>query len=720
VGETPHPFGSTLRRLRARAGLTQEQVAERAGVSAKAIGALERGDRQHPYPHTVRALAAALGLSPQESAALQSAVAPRGRRFALPTAPSPLIGRDDETRAVVGLLASGGTRLLTLTGPGGVGKTRLALAAAPELTPHFPDGVAFVPLARLRDPGVLLDTIASGLDLHESGAQPVAEVLSGYLHSRRVLLVLDNFEHLMAAAPEVAGLLATAPRVAVLTTSRAVLRVRGEQVFPVLPLPPNMAAELFSRRAAQTGPGPAAETETETEAVTEICRRLDGLPLAIELAAARTRVLPPAALLARLGQTLSVLTGGPRDLPDRQQTLRQTVAWSYDLLNQAEQALFRRLASFAGGWTLDAAAAVAGLGEATALELHTALLDSSLIICDTAEGEPRFELLETIRAYAAERLEADGEADAARDRHAAYYRDLAVAAGKDLYGPRQADLLDRLQLEQDNLRAAMARLLETGRLDDVASMCFALWLFWWIRGHLREGQHWTEETLARQGSLSASSQARLLHTAAGMLFPQGRLAEAGARQEEGIRLARAAGDLATLAWMLTMRGSVAAWQGQLELVTESIGQAEVISRGLGQLSSATMAVTIRAIGAATRGRLSEADELLAGCEAELRELRAPWGLGLALVITGWVAQMLGDHARLYGAADAIAERCGATIFPPYRDSVDRCRALAVAELGPALFEVLCREGGTLSPDGVVALATGRSGGHDGQGRPIPG
>jgi predicted ATPase/DNA-binding XRE family transcriptional regulator len=741
-------FGAELRRLRTDAGLTQEQLADRAGISAKAVGALERGERRHPYPHTVRALAAALGLDRRESVALQAAVAPRGRRVEPPMASSPLIGRQDEVAAVVGLLESGGTRLLTLTGPGGVGKTRLALAAAHELTSHFTDGVAFVSLASLRDQSLVLATIAGCLDLREPGAQPVTDVLRGYLRGRNVLLVLDNFEHLTAAAPEVAALLAATPRLAVLATSRSLLRLQGEQVYPVPPLPLTTATELFSARAAQATPacGPAADVQAQ--AVAGICRRLDGLPLAIELAAARTRVLPPPALLARLGQALNLLTGGPRDLPERQQTLRRTIAWSYDLLDAGEQALFRRLAIFAGGWTLDAAAAVGDVSEATALDLHTGLLDNSLIARGRPGGEPHFGLLETIRAYAAEQLEMDGGADAARDRHAGYYRSLTAAAWQDLHGPRQPLWLDRLHAEQDNLWVAFSRLVDTGRLDDAADMCFALWLFWWVRGRLREGQRWAQQALACDGSLSPAGRAKLLHTMGVMLFQQGRLAEAETRQDEAVQLARAAGDLPTLAWLLTTRGGIAAWQARPEQAAVFLGQAEAISRALGQLSSATMAVTTRAITAASGGELAEADRLLTGCEEEARRLQAPWGLALTLVTAGWVALQLGDHpragrllretlvilnplgdhqimlhaltflanaasvksrphhaARLYGAADAITERTGGRTFPPYQESIDHCRALAVDQLGPAAFETLRAEGGALAPDELLALAT---------------
>jgi transcriptional regulator with XRE-family HTH domain len=339
-----------LRQLRASSGLTQEQLAERAGLSANAISALERGERTHPYPHTVRALASALGLSAEDSRKLQAAASPRerGQRADLPSVPGLLIGREQEVAELTELLASGVTRMLTLTGPAGVGKTRLALAAAGEVTAGFPDGVRFVSLAPLRDPELVVPAVAHALGVRETGSGPLEQSLHGYLRNRDQLLVLDNFEHLQAAAPAIADLLAVAPRLSLLVTSRSPLRIRWERVFPVMPLRSPWAERLFRERSLQAAPDVPVD---DAGVVTAICRCLDCLPLAIELAAARAALLPPPALLARLGQAITVLTGGARDLPDRQRTLRHALTWSYDLLGREEQALFRQLSTFAGGWT---------------------------------------------------------------------------------------------------------------------------------------------------------------------------------------------------------------------------------------------------------------------------------------------------------------------------------------------------------------------------------
>jgi predicted ATPase len=741
---SPTSFGSKLRDLRERSGLSQEQLAERAGLSTRAVSALERGERQHPYPHTVGALVSALDLSGEARARLEEAVSPRGQRLELPLQPTPLLGREQEMRGIADLLVRSRTRLVTLTGTGGVGKTRLALAAASEVEAGFADGAVLVSLAPLRDPDLVVPTIATSLGIREASQRPVREILHGYLRGRNVLLVLDNFEHLLLAAPEVPALLAAAPGVRVLATSRSPLRVQGEQVRPVPPLEPASAVQLFVERTAQVAPD---VQPMDLRAASEICQRLDCLPLAIELAAARVRTLPPAALLARLDQRLVLLAGGPRDVPERQQTLRGTIAWSHELLGAAERTLFRRLAVFSGGWTLDAAAAVAEVDLVTALDLHSELLDASLITRAPTSGEPRFELLETVRAYAEEQLAASGEEDAIRDRHAACYRGLALAAGSGLLGADQPEWLDHLEVEHDNLGAALRRMRQRDEIEDIADTCFALWPFWLIRGHLMEGQVWVDEALGLPGLLSDSGRAKLLCTSGAMLQMRGGWDQAARRLHEATATARQAGDMPTLATTLGMQGYLAVIQGQARLGRTILEEAETLSRRLGDLFGATLAAAGKAV--VSRRHLADADRLLAECEAEMRALRLPWSLAMTLTMHGWVALLLERYAlaqdllreavvvlgrlqdlpalmhgltlladaavrqsrpeqaaHLYGAADLLAERSGAKLFPFYQAFSEGCRASAAEQIGSNAFEALGLQGRALPVDALVALVAG--------------
>lgn len=429
----------------------------------------------------------------------------------VPTPLTPLIGREREMATMQALLrAPDGPRLLVLTGPGGVGKTRLAMAVAAAFGDIFADGVAFIPLAAIRDPALIPATIAQALGVPESGERVLTEQIAVFLAKRRLLLVLDNFEQVVEAGPLVGTLLSSCPHLTVLVTSRSRLRLTGEHLFPVTPLPVTEAAvPLFVARAQAVQPHFRLTDENEST-VAEICRRLDGVPLAIELAAAHIPVLPPGALLARLERRLPVLTGGPRDLPQRQQTMRDAIAWSYDLLAPREQALFRWLSVFSGGFSLDAADRVAGN---ITLDLLTSLVDRSLLLQTSASGdEPRFTMLETIREFGLDQLQAQGEGESAQQRHAEYFLALAEDAARNLRGREQIAQLARLEMERDNVRAALAWSLAAPERADIAlRLVEALHWFWFLRDHCSEGRRWLAGALSLAGSgTSTPARARAL------------------------------------------------------------------------------------------------------------------------------------------------------------------------------------------------------------------
>jgi predicted ATPase/transcriptional regulator with XRE-family HTH domain len=501
--EERRSFGALLKHYRLDAGLTHEGLAGRSTLSPRTISDLERGISRSPRPETVALLIEALQLAPEQRAALVDAARPRTGRPDQPRHPArgpsnlpaqltSFVGREREVRAVRDLLCRQDTRLVTLTGPGGVGKTRLGIQVAGEPRQAFPDGVFYVALAPASGADAAVQTIARVLGVSEVDGQARLAALIDALQPREPLLLLDNFEHLLDAAPLIAELLRACPRLRVLVTSRAALRLSGEQEFPVAPLPvPDIArvppvdalasyaaVALFVERAARVRPDFTLAAGNAAP-IAAICARLDGLPLALELAAARMKTLSPRALLARLegnaaGASLRLLTGGARDLPARQQTLRNTIAWSYDVLQPDEQRLLRRAAVFAGGCTLEAAAAVCMLPSAVAspagdlpagiLDGLTSLVDKSLMYEeDGPDGEPRFLMLETIREYASEQLVAHGEESALRRQHARYYLALVEATGAILFAAARERT--RLAAEQDNIQTALRWLVVHGQPD---------------------------------------------------------------------------------------------------------------------------------------------------------------------------------------------------------------------------------------------------------------
>jgi predicted ATPase/transcriptional regulator with XRE-family HTH domain len=595
-------LGVALKKLRAAAGMTQEELADRAGISARTVSDVERGLRMVVHGDTARRLASALGLGDEDRArfdalarGLAAAAGPAARGGALPAPPTRLLGRSRELASITARLQSLDVRLLTLTGPGGIGKTRLALEAAVQVQSLFGGGVYFVALGELEDASLVGPELAKVIGVIETGPELV-DLLTMRLVGRRALVVLDTFEHLIPAAPLVYSLLLNCPQTTFLVTSRSGLRLRGEHEFPVPPLelpsatldvqPEDIlrwpATALFWERAQAVRPDLDLDPETAS-LIADICRKLDGLPLAIELAAARVKHLPLAAIREQLEHRLELLVGGPLDLPLRQRAIRDTVGWSHDLLGSREQTLFRRLSAFAGGWSLDALENVAGSADdiGDPLDGISALVDQSLVVLEPNRPDPRYDMLDVVREYAAARLSDAGETDEIERRHALHYLTLSEAAEPHLVRAGHKDWFRRLDVDRGNLRRGMAWTVDHGETVLALRYTVALWRYWRQLGEFAEGRRWSNAALAVAGNATPSLRAKALCAAAALAFPQADHARMAELAGEAIRLAHQSDDPMDLRNALTVQGFVAMCQGRYADALEPYTECLAICRRLG-------------------------------------------------------------------------------------------------------------------------------------------
>jgi predicted ATPase/transcriptional regulator with XRE-family HTH domain len=773
--ESRAAFSTLLRQFRSAAALSQEELAERAGLSRRGISDLERGVSRGPRLETVRLLATGLALTSEERAALLAAARPAvwqeaptdSKRSPLVSFPAPLtrlIGREADVMTLQGRLQDDAIRLLTLTGPGGVGKTRLAVEVASGLHETFPDGVVFADLTSLTEPDLVVPAVATALGIREVAGQPLFETLARLLAPKRVLLVLDNCERVLAAAPEIIGLLTASPGVTIIGTSREPFHVRGEHEFPVLPLPVPTADQLKAIEALAGFPSIAlfvdratavqstfALTADNATAVATICRRLDGLPLAIELAAARVKVLPPAALLSRLEQRLPLLTGGGRDLPARQRTMRATIAWSYDLLSSDQQALFRRLAVFVGGFTLSAAEAVA------APPAHLVVLDGIIALVEQSilrsipgvADEPRYQMLETVREFGLEQLRQHGDEEAASRRaHSDYFVNLALASRSGL-SSGVPHVVMQVRAEEDNLRATLTYLLESGDAETALRVAGgSLNEYWIIAGsQFTEARAWLDRAL-QQGAGASPAALGWAHYGLAMLAlyqgdfvnaraaatqilafarasnepllaaqgpwvlsllerSEGRPEAAVARANEAVAAARPTGDSGELAWALMALAEARRHSGNLAAATAATEEALALFREFGGLWGETDALQNLGAIARAEGNLVRAAHLHAESLTLLQVSGDSVSIYSDLVGLAAVAQALGRAcaaARLLGVEDAYRSGSGyegVGDIPRIRQQV---RQALIEQLGDAQFKQECDAGKMLTTEQAVAEA----------------
>jgi predicted ATPase/DNA-binding XRE family transcriptional regulator len=724
----PRSFGARLKALREAAGFTQEELATITGLSVHAVSALERGERRRPHVETVRALSAALDLTGgTRDAFLESARSPAQATavdeligVSLPIPLTALLGRDADLQTLRQWLADPAARLITLIGPGGVGKTRLALELARAIADEGATRVIFVPLATICDSAFVESAIAEAFGLVDVTARDLPTRIGAACGDQPALLVLDNFEQVLDAAPPVADLLTSVRSLRLLVTSRAPLRVRGEREYIVGPLelaaasdamsPADLArtpaVRLFVERVRDVKPD-FRLTAANGPTVTAICARLDALPLALELAARWIKVLTVEDLLHRLTDDVLLSTVGPRDLPQRQQTMNATVAWSYQLLDEKEQRAFRRLGALSGRFSIEAAAVVLADREASArsddvLSAVADLIDKSLLLrAETSvAARPMYEMLETVRAYAAVQLTTSGERDDALEALARYCTGEASRAAEGLVGPEQAEWLDRVRNDLENYRGALRWLIDRGRPIEASEIAWGLKYFWLIRGYAAEGLQWCQEIL-NLPSLPPAAELRALEGAAVLWYTQGDLQRARAALNRALGLAGGDRDAVVWAEDLTARvehalgdlkaardwftravegfrslaipwgcGNALSGMASVALAAGDADQAErLLDEAMPVLRQAgpwflTWALYVRAIVAVQRRHANEAIALVRESLTCIRDLQDKYAFAYTLVPLVAAAALKGDDAwaaRILGARDAVSERTGATV-----------------------------------------------------------
>lgn len=765
-------FADLLRRHRRAMGLTQEELAERAVMSARGVRYLERALRL-PYPDTVRRLADALELAPAEAQVLRSAATrkrpgPLMRRIAASVLPVPygdIIGRDAEVLAAVDLIRQPRVRVVTITGAGGVGKTRLAVEVAETLEPEYADGVLWVPLGGLDAANQVGAAVAQALGGREPGGLAEEDALVAKLQQAHALLLLDTFEHVISAAPLIAALAARCAHISMLVTSRSPLRLTGEHEFRLdtLPVPPlgptggataisgNAAVRLFSERAKAIARDFVVD-DSNAASVAQICRRLDGLPLALELAAARIRLLRPEEMLIQLERALDLLTDGPVDAAARHRSLRNTLAWSYALLDATAQQLLRRLSVFAGGCTLAAISAVCVTGGDESFNLvdaMDALQRSSLLRREDTGRSARYVLLDTIREFAGEQLTADpGEASAVRSRHAEYYSTLAETLGARIEGPGQADAVTAIEEEHDNVRAALGWWRDRRDVESGLRLANALWMFWYIRGYASEGRDHLNALLALPGSVAnAGLRAKGLLGAGQLARDAGDYAAARALMEESVALYRTTGDQSGLRQALFGAGFVARTQEEHIAARELFGEALASARNAGDDYVAALALhhlgmmsaQVDDDPGAARPLLEESLDLfrrvgfprhialVLGSLGDVERAEQHYDRAAALLCESWTVMIASGQAhdihwtldvvaqlsfergatvravRLAAAATAIRRNSGA-IPPAIAHRRDQWLGRARESLGGAAFDDAWRVGLAWSPEEAAAYA----------------